>query len=333
MTPFRERNPAIIGAAGIVVLLLIFVLAFNSSKLPFIGGGTTYAADFTDLSGLVKGNDVRVAGVKIGTISGTELKNGYVRVTFKVKGADLGSETTAAIRIRTLLGLKYLSLDPAGPGELSTKHDIPLSRTTTPFDVPQAFEHLASDVGSINTAELAKSFDAISSTFHNSPAFVKQALSGLSRLSETVASRDAVLHDLLNRADSVTNVLASRDQQVRSLIDDGDLLLQTVQARRAAIHSLLVHTSVLAQQLIGIVRDNRAQIHPALTRLHEVVAILHRNQHNLDVGLKVLAPFVRDFANTLGNGEWFDTVVYNLPPINPTFCVHPGCFKQPTGTG
>jgi phospholipid/cholesterol/gamma-HCH transport system substrate-binding protein len=328
MTPFREKNPTIIGIVGILALAIVFLLAFNSSKLPIIGGGTTYAADFTDLSGLVKGNDVRVAGVKVGTVTGTELKGNYVRVTFKVKGADLGSETTAAIRIRTLLGLKYLALDPAGAGKLSTSHDIPLTRTTTPFDVPQAFEHLANNVGDIDTVELAKSFDAISTTFKNSPKSVKAALSGLARLSETIASRDATLHDLLKHADSVTNVLASRDQQVRSLIDDGDLLLQTVNERRAAIHALLVHTSALSQQLIGLVRDNNAQLHPALTQLHRVVAILKKNQKNLDKGLQVLAPFVRDFANTLGNGQWFDTVVYNLPPQNTTVCQ---CFKKPVG--
>ena len=54
----------------------------------------------------------------------------------------------------------------------------------------------------------------------------------------------------------------------------------------------------------------------ALAHLRTVVDILQRNQDNLDQSLQVLAPFVRDFANTLGNGQWFDTVVYNLPPQN-----------------
>jgi len=330
MTPFRERNPVAVGAAGIIVLVLVFLLAFNADKLPVIGGGKAYAADFTDLSGLNKGDDVRVAGVKVGKVTGIKLDGSFVRVSFKVKGVDLGDRTRAAIKIKTLLGQKYLALDPQGTGSLDG--DIPVDRTTTPFDVPTAFQGLASTVEQIDTKRLAKSFDTLSSTFNDSPKSVRAALTGLARLSRTVSSRDAQLHALISHADNVTAVLDDRRSQVKSLIDDGDLLLQVVERRRAAIHALLVHTADLARQITGLVRDNRAQLHPTLARLHEVVRILSKNQVNIDKGLQVLAPFVRDFANTLGNGKWFDTVVFNLPPQNVQFCLHAGCFKKPKGT-
>ena len=70
-------------------------------------------------------------------------------------------------------------------------------------------------------------------------------------------------------------------------------------------------------------------MHPALARLRTVVKILQKNQDNLDKSLQVLAPFVRDFANTLGNGRWFDTVVYNLPPAG-TIQVCPRKVSTPT---
>jgi phospholipid/cholesterol/gamma-HCH transport system substrate-binding protein len=187
-------------------------------------------------------------------------------------------------------------------------------------------------VQQVDTKQLAKAFDTISTTFHSSPSSVRSALTGLSRLARTIDSRDVALHDLLRHADNVTSVLASRDQQVRALIDDGDLLLQVVNQRRAAIHQLLVNTSVLANQLIGLVHDNQQQLHPTLTHLQAVVAILKKNQGNLDKSLQVLAPFVRDFANTLGNGRWFDTVISNLPPQHIKTCTGPGCFVQPKGT-
>jgi phospholipid/cholesterol/gamma-HCH transport system substrate-binding protein len=332
--PFRERNPVTVGAVGIIVLLLMFYAAFNAAKLPIIGGGTSYAADFSDLSGLNKGDDVRVAGVKVGHVTGYSLEGGnYVRVTFDISSdIDLGDATRAAIKIKTLLGQKYLALDPQGLGELDG--DIPLERTTAPFDVPAAFQGLASTVGDIDTKLLAKSFDTISTTFDNSPKSVKAALSGLSRLSHTVSSRDAQLQSLLRHADGVTNVLDQRRGEVQSLIDDGDLLLQMVERRRAAIHELLVNTSALANQLTGLVRDNQAQLHPTLTHLSQVVHILKKNQTNIDKGIQVLAPFVRDFANTLGNGRWFDTIIFNLPPQNPQFCTPPksGCFIEPKDT-
>lgn len=326
MKPFRERNPVTIGIVSIVVLLVLLLAAFNANRLPFIGGGATYSAAFTDLSGLKKGDDVRVAGVKVGKVSGIGLKNGYVQIKFQVKGVHLGDQTSAAIRVKTLLGTKYLALDPEGTGKLSKKQGIPLSRTTTPFDVPAAFSDLTKTIQGVDTTLLAKSFNTIADTFNNSPTQIRSALTGLSRLSQTVASRDAQLQQLLASANNVTSVLADRSPEVRALIDDGDLLLKVVEQRRAQIHALLVDTAKLAQQLIGLVQDNRAQLDPALAHLRTVVDILQRNQDNLDKGLQVLAPFVRDFANTLGNGQWFDTVVYNLPP--QSLQVRP-CFIQP----
>ena len=320
MKPFRERNPVIIGAVSIVSLLLLLVGAFSANRLPIIGGGTTYGAAFSDLSGLKKADDVRVAGVKVGKVSGISLKNGYVRVAFQVKDVDLGDKTTASIRIKTLLGTKYLALDPLGDGKLSKDVDIPLSRTTTPFDVPAAFGNLSETIQQVDTKQLAKSFDTIAETFDNSPASIKAALTGLSRLSQTVNTRNVQLEKLLADADTVTGVLADRDQEVRRLINDGDLLLKVVQQRRAQIHSLLVNTEKLAKQLIGLVRDNKATLDPALARLRTVTGILQKNQDNLDKSLQVLAPFVRNFANTLGNGHWFDTVVTNAPPANVQTC-------------
>ena len=62
---------------------------------------------------------------------------------------------------------------------------------------------------------------------------------------------------------------------------------------------------------------------PALASLKTVTDMLKANQSSLDLGLQRLAPFVRLFANNLGNGRWFDTYVYNL--TQPTGFV-PGTF-------
>ena len=56
-------------------------------------------------------------------------------------------------------------------------------------------------------------------------------------------------------------------------------------------------------------------IKPALTKLDSVVQVLNKNEDNLDNGLRLLAPFYRVFANTLGNGPWFDTYIQNIAPL------------------
>ena len=126
-------------------------------------------------------------------------------------------------------------------------------------------------------------------------------------------SRDAQLTQLLKDANTVTDTLAARDAQVAKLINDSNLILDTVYQQRAVIHNLLVDTSAVAQQLSGLVRENRAIIGPALANLEQTLTILQRNQDNLDETIHLAAPFIRDFTDVLGNGRWFETVLWNLP--------------------
>ena len=78
---------------------------FNVDKLPFIGGGTTYRAAFSEAGGLKPGDEVRIAGVKVGKVTGVALEGDHVQVDFEIKGApEFGTQTGASIRIKTVLG-------------------------------------------------------------------------------------------------------------------------------------------------------------------------------------------------------------------------------------
>jgi phospholipid/cholesterol/gamma-HCH transport system substrate-binding protein len=323
MTPFRERNKTVIGAVGIALLLVLLAGAFTTDRLPIIGGGQVYKADFTEAAGLQKMDEVRVAGVKVGKVVGIELDGDHVVVSMRIKGAELGSLTRAEIKIKTVLGRKYLALEPDGDGRLDPGTHIPVSRTRAPFDISPAFQELAQTVGGIDTAQLAKSFTVLADDFRGSAADVKASLQGLSRLSQTIASRDAQLRELLDRAQGVTSVLAERDDDLVVFLEQADLVLKEVTARREAIHRLLVTTTELSEQLTGLVRENRANLAPALESLRGVSAVLRKNEANLDKSLPRMAAFVRLFANNLGNGRWFDTYVYNL--TNPSGFA-PGSF-------
>jgi phospholipid/cholesterol/gamma-HCH transport system substrate-binding protein len=312
-TPFREKNPVVIGAIGIGVIVAMLLLAFNIDSIPLLAG-TSHSAALSEAGGLKSGDDVRIAGVKVGKVTAVDLDGDHVRVDFRVdRSTDLGSETSATVRIKTILGQKFLALEPAGKGELAK--EIPLSRTTPAYDVVEAFSDLGTTTDAIDTDQLAEALDTVADTFRDSPDEVRAAVDGLGRLSRTIASRDDQLRELLDHADGVTGVLADRNKQLVALLTDGDLLLQELRKRRADIHTLLVSTVTLSQELTGLVRDNRQAIRPALENLKNVLATLEANQANLDRSIRLLAPFVRVFANTLGNGRWFDTYVQNLVPV------------------
>ncbi|MER7401024.1 MCE family protein [Streptomyces sp. NPDC000070] len=318
--PFRERNPVIIGAVGLTVLALLTVAAFNADRLPVIGDGETYSAAFAEAGGLKPGDEVRIAGVKVGKVEEVDLDGDHVKVTFKIKDEPgFGTETGASIRVKTILGAKYLALHPRGRGRLEPGSEIPLKRTVPAYDVVQAFSDLTTTTEKVDTDRVAEALDTISTTFEDSPEEVRASIKGLSKISRTVASRDKALRELLDHANGVTGVLADRSGDFTALVEDGDKLFKEISKRRAAIHKLLKTSAALGIQLSGLVQDNEKEIGPALKGLNTVVKMLERNQSSLDRSIKLLAPYVRVFTNTLGNGRWFDSYVQNLvaAPVVP----------------
>ncbi len=320
LTPFRERNPVTIGAVGLTTLALLTVAAFNADSLPVIGDGETYSAAFAEAGGLKPGDEVRIAGVKVGKVQEVDLDGDHVKVTFKIKGdPEFGTATGASIRVKTILGAKYLALHPKGAGQLAPGSEIPLKRTVPAYDVVQAFSDLTTTTEEVDTERLAAALDTISTTFQDSPAEVRASIKGLSRISRTVASRDKALRELLDHANGVTGVLAERSSDFTALVKDGDKLFKEISRRREAIHKLLTTSAALGVELSGLVQDNEKEIGPALKGLNQVVEMLERNQSSLDRSVELLAPYVRVFTNTLGNGRWFDSYVQNLvaAPVAP----------------
>ncbi|MBS41678.1 MAG: ABC transporter substrate-binding protein [Nocardioides sp.] len=318
MKPFRERNPVVIGAVSITVLVLLLVAAFRASDLPIIGGGTIYYANFEEAGGLKADDEVRLAGVRVGRVEDIALdqSKGEVRVTFRVETDDgFGTESRAAIKVKTLLGDMFLSLEPAGDGQLAEETTIPSDRTSSPYDVVDAFEGLAETSAEIDTDQLAQSLTTLADLTRDTPEEFRSALTGVSALSRNIARRDRQINSLLKNLRRVSTVLDDRDDDIIALMRDSDVLFRALVTRRDDIHQVLVATQTLSRELTLLVRQSRGDLKPALTQLKSVLDVLNKNEDNIDDSLRLMAPFYRVFNNTLGTGPWFDTYIYNLPPV------------------
>jgi phospholipid/cholesterol/gamma-HCH transport system substrate-binding protein len=311
--PIRERNPIAVALAGLAILALIASLTYFSGSLPFFQG-TTYTAYFSEAAGIVPGNEVRIAGVKVGQVTGVSLAGNKVAVAFTVKGAWVGNRTTAAIKIKTLLGDKYLAVDPQGTVPQNPSQPIPLQRTTSPYDVTQAFSGLGQQLSQINTAQLAQSLQTLSDAFSGTPPYARSALRGLASLSSAIANRSAAVSRVLSGSDKLTGTLAAQDARFARLLGDGNLLLAELRQRQAAIHALLTGAQALATQISGLVSDDQARLQPALQALDQVTGVLAANQASLRKALALAGPYYRLLGNALGNGRWFDSYLCGLIP-------------------
>ncbi len=308
MTPFRERNPVVIGVIGIALIALMMLAAFRADRLPIIGSGDTYHAEFAEIGALKAGNEVRVAGVSVGKVNKIELAGNKVLVTFKIdKGTDFGTETGADIRLRTLLGAEFLALTPKGPGQLPKGATIPIARTVAPYDVVQAFSELSKTTDALDVPQLAEALNTLGDIAAETPEEFRGAIKGVSDLSVNLAARDSQINTLLVSLKKVTGVLNSRNDELVTLFKDSDVLFSAISDRRDSIHRLLVSTQAISAQLSALVKQTKADLKPALDQLLVVTGMLRKNEASLDEALRQFPAFLRVFSNSLGTGPWFDT--------------------------
>jgi phospholipid/cholesterol/gamma-HCH transport system substrate-binding protein len=307
MKPFRERNQTIIGAVGIVVILAMMVGAFKADQLPIIGAGDIYYADFAEVGGLHPGNEVRVAGVSVGKVEDIKLEGAHAKVTFKLdKGTDLGNETSAQIKVRTLLGANYLGLMPAGTGELAKGTHIPDSRTVEPYDIVDAFSELSTTTDQIDLTQVSEALDALADISTKTPVEFRGAIRGVSDLSANLAARDAQINTLLSNLRRVSKVLNDEGPDLTKLFKDAAVLFDAISDRRKTVHRLLVSTEAISKALVDFIDASRADLKPVLNQLEKVTDMLRRNESSLDEALRIGPGYVHPLANSLAIGPWWD---------------------------
>ena len=318
MKPFRERNPIPIGILGTAGILVALVLAFNFDSLPLINNTTSYTAEFVDASGLKEGDDVQVAGVKVGKVKRIELNDGMVQIVFTAGSATLtlGDQTGAAIKVQTALGRRFLELESRGRGELHSGDVIPISRTQASFDVSQSLSDLTSTVTDTDVPSLSAALATTGDVLADLPPNLRDSLTGLGRLSDTISTRDEMLASLFTHANGVSGVLAERDQQLAALFGDGTALFDAINRRANTVHSLLNNVEAVSKQLNAAVAENRDTLGPTLVQLNGVLTLLQNNYGNLNESLERAAPFVRQLGEAVATGPYFGVIIQNLIPAD-----------------
>ncbi len=317
--PLAERNRFAVGLVGIAVLVAVVVGAFSYDKIPLIKGTSDYSAYFAEAGGIKPGSDVRVSGLSVGRVSDVSLDGTKVLVDFTVRdGVELGDRTEAAIKAETVLGTKMLELTPRGDGELIGT--IPLERTKSPYDLPDALGDLTTTISGLDTTQLSSSLATLADTFKDTPPELRIALDGVARFSDTLNNRDAQLRNLLSDANKVTSVLSKRSDQIAKLVVNADAVLSEILSQRDSVNALMNNLTAVSHQLSGLVDDNRTQLKPALDKLNGVLGILDNRKKELQRTLYLLRRYAMSFGEVLGAGPFFKASVVNLAP---------GQFSQP----
>lgn len=306
---FSEMDQGRIGLVGLLLTIALLAGALNIGKVLSLVGNATYTADLAEAGGLRSGDEVRVAGIKVGKVNGVELKGDHVEVTFGLEDIDLGDRTRALVKSDNALGSKFLAIEPAGDGD--TEH-IPMERTDAGFAVNEELGELTTATSEIDEDELAESFESVSAVLNATPTEFRSALEGVGALSKTLSSRDTELAALLEKASNVSSILAKRNKDITAILGDGSQLFQELASRREVLGNLLRNVQRATTQLNGLVADNKTSLKPALTELRNTAKLLTEYRKTLAFALKSTGSYIRSLGESVAGGPFFQAYVANV---------------------
>jgi phospholipid/cholesterol/gamma-HCH transport system substrate-binding protein len=325
---FMERNRVVIG-----LVTLALILAGTIGALVVEGGrfrsGYEVTADFADAAGLLRGDDVLIAGIRAGEVRDMQLADGVVRVTVFIEEHELPRDTRAEIVLRTLVGRRSLELLPGDDWAevLADGDHIPAERTRIPEDVPDFGEVAEELLPELDTDALNTFFGAVTEVARGQRTQVEALVEGGTRLTSIVNEQEQEVLVLLDRLHQVSRALAERDEEIVRIIDDFGLVVGELAERREDLRRLIRETNRSARLAADLVGDERARISGILDEVHQLTGVLSRNQMNLAEGLAYSGQSIFGFSEVAWSGEvpvpWANQFVTALGPAGVDVLV--GC--------
>lgn len=322
MKSFRDRSPVAIGLVSVAVLSVLIAAAFAVGILHVFERTYEVRAVFADAAGVRVGDDVRVAGVKVGRVTDVspDRSAGNVVVHLVVDASiELGQQTTAEVALDTLLGTKSVHLD--GPVEApflaslpSESRVIPIDRTRSPFDVFELTKIGTKAVEATDTQRLNKLITQLADVTEGDRGDLSTLLLAVGEVSAALNEREAQLRSLLDRAEQLSATLAEKDATLVALLDQSKAILDVVERREPDIRRLLGDSSVAVDELAGIVARNRANLDEILTTLHPTIDILDRRHPDLQRSLAWLGAGALGLSSATSHGPWADIYIQSVGP-------------------
>ncbi|MFC5745118.1 MlaD family protein [Actinomadura rugatobispora] len=321
----RDVNHRIVAVVTLTVLGAACVFAFATGQLRLFERGYTMSGVFADTAGLKNGNDVRLAGVKVGRVTSVEpdFSSGTIVVTWHVnEGIDLGRDTRAEIQTTTLLGGRYLRLSGPVTGTFMAdlpeeRRRVPLQRTSVPFTVPEALDSAQSIVGKLDQRSIDTLLTQINRIESPGAAKLRRILVNLRQLSQTLNDSFPEIEKLIDNGRTITGTLAAKDEELRQIINASQVLLQSLVQRRDQLAATIGQGSRTVRTLSNVIDGNQRELDTLLDNLHLLTTRLAPNMDALNTDFSLLGPTFSQVANLKGNGPWIEGLLTGLGPIQP----------------
>lgn len=313
MSPLLDKKTSVD-----LVKLLVFVVVTSLATAVLVvtignigfGDSRDYKAEFTDATGVNKGDDVRVAGVRVGTVSDVEIiDRTRALITFSVdEGTAVNGGTNAAIRYRNLVGQRYLSLtqEVGDTQRLPAGSTIPVSRTQPALDLTVLFNGFKPLFQALSPEDVNQLSYELIQVFQGEGGTLEGLLAHTASVTSALADRDEVIGQLIDNLSLVLDHVADRDEQLTRLIQSFRTLVGGLKKDRFAILDSLEDVSALSVETASLIDGIREPFVKDIKELRAVAGNIDKNKAELDRALQVLPIKLNKIGRTAIYGSFFN---------------------------
>jgi virulence factor Mce-like protein len=324
--PLESYNTTWLGFGALAVVGVVVAAALFVKVLGV--GYTRYTAEFAQAAALAPGNPIVVAGIEVGRVTRMRLAGDHVEAGLSVRNdIPMGKDTRAKIQVMTILGSRYLKLEPEGPGSLPGKR-INLAHTEVPYDLQSLLEDATTTFDQVDSDQFGQSLAVLGQQLGGLPPIIPQAMTNLHSLAKITADRRDQLGTLLASTQRVANTLRNQQSSLGNLVDQGQDFLGELVARQNTSHARLAALTNLTGNLNNVVVNDRTMLDEMLTNLRTLTDMVGQHDDLLRNLIQSAPPPLRGLTNATGYGPAFEFYVGNGIAVDSWMCAISGRAKQ-----
>jgi phospholipid/cholesterol/gamma-HCH transport system substrate-binding protein len=297
----------------VFIVVTVTVTVILAISIAHTGGSATvgYKAVFTDVTGLNVGDDVDIAGVRVGNVTSISVYNrSFALVGFAIqRGRRLPASATATIKYLNLVGQRYIELGQGtGPvGQtLLPGGTIPMSRTTPALDLTELFNGFQPLFQALSPGDVNQLSSEIIQVFQGESPNITTLVATVGSLTTTLATRDRAIGQVIANLNSVLHTVGQRSGQLAGLVNTLQQLVSGLAADRQPIGNAISAIAGLSNATAGLLQVSRAPLATDITQLGRLSRNLDNNSGVVTTFLHNLPVKMAEIGRLVSYGSWLN---------------------------
>jgi phospholipid/cholesterol/gamma-HCH transport system substrate-binding protein len=310
-----ERNLRRTALVGLAITVGLMAAAYVVGGMKIFHRSYSIKAVFSDASDVGPGDPVRVAGIDVGKVSSIQRQPHSVQMAFQInKGVKLSQGISASVRLRTLLGKKFIDIADPGTGPpIASGTVVPETRTKPATDVDQVITAFRGSVQRTDVAAVNAVMQEFDKVMAGRADDVGRLIRGLSSLSTNLAGRKADIDRLIAASDQLSGAVDQRRDALGTSLDGMATALDSLAARRQQLTSLIDGVKGLSDHLAPLIERNQGTLDKTLSDLIEVTQVLNDKKDRINIALDQLPEDIHNLRKVSKSGPWVNVYTVGFP--------------------